>query len=142
MNLKFKNLGFIPSEEITIRNEFESRLTSNCLFKESQLPAFEITEEINDLQRIKELRNEITPEGLGNNLAIQTIICLDFDIERNLNNCLHNLSLKMKLIYIKENFSDLTKIYQRILGEPWYPRQEHLGTEIDSNHFSYAYRTL
>jgi len=142
MSLKFKNLSFTSNEEIMIGNEFESRITSNGLFEEFQFPAFKITKEINDLQGSEKFRNENISKGLGNNFAIQTIFCLDFDIERNFNNCFHNLELKMRLIYIKENFSDRTGIYRRILGEPWYPRQEHLGTEIDSNHFSYAYRTL
>lgn len=142
MSLKFKKLGFTPNEEIMIRNEFESRTLPDGFSKEFQLPAFKIVKKINDLQSFKEFRNEITSKRLGNKLAIQTIFCLDFDIERNFNNCFHNLLINMIMIYIKENFSDRTKIYRRILGEPWYPRQEHLGTEIDSNHFSYAYRTL
>jgi hypothetical protein len=137
---EFENLGFIPNEKISIRHELESNCLSNSLLDIFQTRGTEISKKVSDLQRIKELGDEIIPKGIGNNSTVQTIVCLDFNVERNFDDSLHNLLIKYLMIYIKENFSDLTKIPQRILGEPWYPRLFHLGTGIDSKQISHDYR--
>lgn len=121
-------------EKVRIRNEFESGIFPKLLFCRPFRRTTEIRKRFIPLNEIKKFWDKVRLDGLANNLSIQTVLSLHFNIEWNFNNCLHCD------IGIKDNWN----IYKGIpVGPHQVPSKDsrrtmepqvfHLGKEIDLN---------
>lgn len=141
--MRFSSFSQFHSSEkdVIIRQKGERSITSEHIAEVSFRGSSEIWKN-EFFQKLHNLRGKYTPCYFGNQFSISPVFRSNLNIERDFDNCFHLVGIvKFVIKYMKES-SGRIKVHQGILGEPWYPRLFHLGTEIDFNHSSYAYRTL